>query len=104
MYVDNSIFIIPLHCILSAILCLKDTFIKYILGMLSKSMGQTLRTSAAMHVLFSIDEDAPLPSTISNEAINAAIDFVEVCCQHTAYITGRGLIHEEVESVNAGWF
>ena len=73
-------------------------FMKYILGMLSKSMGQTLRISAAMHVLFSIDEDAPLPSIISN----AAIDFVEVCCQHTAYITGRGLIHEEVESVNAG--
>ena len=49
-------------------------------------MWQTLRTSAALHVLFSIDEDAPLSSTISNEAINAAIDFVEVCCQHTAYI------------------
>ena len=50
-----------------------------------------------MHDLFSIDEDAPLPSTISNEATYAATDFVEVCCQHTVYITGRGLIHEEVE-------
>ena len=52
-------------------------FMKYILGMLSKSMGQTLRISAAMHVLFSIDEDAPLPSIISNEAINAAIDLLK---------------------------
>ena len=57
-----------------------------------------------MHDLFSIDEDAPLPSTISNEATYAATDFVEVCCQHTVYIAGRGLIHEEVESINVGWF
>ena len=65
-------------------------------------MGQILRISAAMHVLFSIDEDTPLPSTILNEAINAAIDFVQVCYQHTAYISGRALIQQELESVNAG--
>ena len=47
-------------------------------------------------------EDVPLPSTISNETINAAIDFVEVCCQHTACISGRGLLQQELDSVNAG--
>ena len=25
-----------------------------------------------------------------------------MCCQHTAYISGRGLIQQELESVNAG--
>ena len=39
-------------------------------------MGQV---SAAMHVLFHVDEDGPLASTISDMAIEAAIDFVEVC-------------------------
>ena len=35
-------------------------------------------------------------------AIEAAIDFVEVCCQHTAYVTGRGDIYIEVDLVEAG--
>ena len=65
-----------------------------IVGMLSKSMGQILRISAAMHILFHIDEDGPLSNIISDMAIDAAINFVEVCCQHTAYITGRGNINQ----------
>ena len=59
-------------------------------GLLSKSMGQTLRVAASMHVLFQLEDEEPLPSTISDQAINAAINFVEVCCQQTAYISGRG--------------
>lgn len=65
-------------------------------GLLSKSMGQTLRVAASMHVLFRLEDEEPLPSTISDQAINAAIDFVEVCCQQTAYIAGRGKIHDEI--------
>ena len=72
------------------------------IGMLSKSMGQILRVSAAMHVLFHVDEEGPLASNISDIAIEAAIDFVEVCCQHTAYITGRGNINQELDIVQAG--
>ena len=68
-------------------------------GMLSKSMGQLLRVSVAMHVLFHIDKEEPLSSIVSDIAIEAAINFVEVCCQHTAYITGRGLINQELNNV-----
>ena len=94
-----------------------------IIGTLSKSLGQILRVSAAMHILFhldpeEIDEDSlpqeiledeneiadgkTLPQEISDQAIEAAIDFVDVCGQHTAYITGRGDITIEVEHFNAG--
>ena len=72
------------------------------IGMLSKSIGQIIRVSAVLHVLFNIDEENQPSTVISNMAIEAAIDFVEVCCQHTAYITGRGNIHQELEIVHAG--
>lgn len=55
-----------------------------------------------MHVLFHIDEEGPLSNTISDKAIEAAINFVEVCCQHTAYITGRANINQELDLVRAG--
>lgn len=74
----------------------------FVLGMLSKSLGQTLRVSAAMHVLFHIESEGSLPSTITQEAIEAATDFVEVCCQHTAFVTGRGNIEEELRLLEAG--
>ena len=71
-------------------------------GMLSKSLGQILRVSAYMHVLFHMESDDPLPAIISESAIEAAIDFVEVCCQHTAYLTGWGDINLEVDLMEAG--
>ena len=55
-------------------------------------MGQILRVGVAMHVLFHLESENPIPDSISHEAIEAAINFVEVCCQHTAYISGRGNI------------
>ena len=70
--------------------------------MLSKSLGQILRVSAVMHVLFHMDIEEPLPDTITEMAIEAAIDFVDLCCQHTAYITGRGNINNELDLVEAG--
>ena len=70
--------------------------------MLSKSLGHILRVSAVMHVLFHMDIEEPLPDTITEMAIEAAIDLVELCCQHTAYITGRGNINNELDIVEAG--
>ncbi len=64
-------------------------------------MGQILRVSAAMHILFQIEEKALPPNAISEEATKAAIKFVEVCCQHTAYIAGRGTIDNELELMQA---
>ena len=72
------------------------------IGMLSKSLGQTLRVIAAMHVLFDLDSAESPSCTITEAAIEATIDFVELCCQHTAYITGRGKIDEEVTLMEAG--
>lgn len=78
----------------------------YLLGMLSKSMGQILRVSVALHILFRVEHEDqledPLSDTISQDAIKAAINFVEVCCQQTAYISGRGQIENELELVQAG--
>lgn len=127
-------------------------------GMLSKSLGQILRVSVAMHVLFCIegsdnkgiigednddtnrkacitdseaDEDvnsgneeavevnshygsedetekdaADIPlglsKIVSKKAMKAAIDFVQVCCQHTAHIAGRGNITEELAQIEKG--
>ena len=51
-----------------------------------------------MHVLFHLHKEEPLPYIISESAIEAAINFVEVCCQHTAYISGRGDLNELLES------
>jgi hypothetical protein len=55
-----------------------------------------------MHVLFNIETGGDLPDAISNMAIEATIDFVEVCCQHTAYITRRGNIDEHLGILDAG--
>lgn len=55
-----------------------------------------------MHVLFHLNSDEPLSDTVSQSAIRAAIDFVEKCCQHAAYIAGRSDIAEEVVLVETG--
>ena len=35
---------------------------------------------------------------ISNEALEASINFVEVCIQHAAYLAGRGNIEDAIDS------
>ena len=69
-------------------------------GMLSKSKGQILRVAASFHILFQLpngvhdvdDADHTLNgecddnAIIADSAIIAAIAFVTLCCQQTAYI------------------
>lgn len=43
-----------------------------------------------------IEQVEELPTLINADAIAAAINFVEVCYQHTLYITGRQLFADEV--------
>lgn len=38
---------------------------------------------------------------ISEQAVAAAINFVQLCCQSAAFIPGRVDIKEEIQSVNA---
>ena len=59
------------------------------LGMLSKSRGQILRIAAVLHVLFHLDTPQNIPTNIADNAVTAAIDFVELCIQHVMYIMGR---------------
>ena len=62
--------------------------------MLSKNKGLILRVAAVFNVAFSIGTPGNISEEISIESIKAAQDFVDMCCQHTAYISGRGEISE----------
>ena len=75
--------------------------------MLSKAKGQILRVSASLSLLFSmrIDEPTihkPAVTHVSEDILKAAINFVDVCCQHTAFIAGRGTISEEISGLVDG--
>ena len=66
--------------------------------MISKSLGQILRVSG---VLFSLEEEN-VDDTVTVATINVAIHFVEVCCQQTAYIAGRGELEKELRMLMEG--
>ena len=71
--------------------------------MLSKSLGQIIRVALCLHILFYLEkEDPDIPDVVSSEAITAAINLVELCCQQTAYLAGRGDISEELERLQEG--
>lgn len=53
--------------------------------MLSKSQGQILRVAAVMHVLVHLETPQTMSDTISEKALLAALDFVEVSNQHAAF-------------------
>ena len=68
-------------------------------GMLSKSRGQVLRVAATLHALFYVETPQQLPADISNEAIVAAVNFVEICNQHVAFLSGMGDIDSYITSL-----
>ena len=74
--------------------------------MLSKSRGHILRVAAVLHVLFCYNDesDYEVPEEISESAVKAAINFVMISCQQTAYLAGRGSLSEEVERFKSGKF
>ena len=72
------------------------------IGMLSKSKGLILRVAGVLHVLFQLDTPDDIPDTISELAIIAAQDFVDVCCQHTAFVAGRGDIQDAIQQLQLG--
>lgn len=73
-------------------------------GMLSKSKGQVLRVAAVLHVLFKDcgQEEEEADSYITTNAILAAQNFVDICCQHAAFITGRDRIEVEIKQFTSG--
>ena len=68
--------------------------------MINKSLGQILRVSGVMHVLFSPEDS--VDDTVTVAAINAAIHFVEECCHQIAYIAGRGELEKELSMLMEG--
>ena len=81
-------------CIIYKSLC--DT------GLLSKSKGQILRVSATLHVLFHINSPLAISEELSDEAIRAAINLVDVCIQHAAFLAGRGDVGDKIEELAKG--
>ena len=76
--------------------------------MLSKAKGQVLRVSAVLHVLFcdGIDDKGELtvhevPTVVESKAVVAARNFVNTCCQHAAFVAGRGLIDDEITQLTS---
>ena len=69
-------------------------------GMLSKCKGQILRIAVTLHVLFNWETPHNIPDEISDSALKAAVNFVDVCVQHAAYLGGRGDIQEEAEHLH----
>ena len=69
------------------------------LGMLSKSKGQIIRVAATLHVLFNIETPLAIPTVISDAVIKAAINLVDVCIQHAAFLAGRGDVDETVQEM-----
>ena len=49
-----------------------------------------------------MESDSEISHDISEMAIDAGINFVEVCCQHAAFITGRGNIDDQLRNIDSG--
>ena len=58
-----------------------------------------MRVAATLHVLFNMDTPQTIPEEISQDAIESAKNFVEVCNQHVAHLAGRGVISEAIEGL-----
>ena len=58
-----------------------------------------LHIAAALNALFYIKTPQNIPITISNEAIVAAVDLINTCNQHVAYLAGMGEIDEYISSL-----
>ena len=70
----------------------------FLVGILSKSRGQVLRLTVVMHMLFNIDSfEQPLPTQVGEAAIKAAVNLIQLACQQTAYIAGKGVLQEEMD-------
>ena len=67
--------------------------------MLSKSRGQVLHVAATLHALFHIETPQQLPTNVSKDAIVAAVNFVAVCNQHVAFLSGMGDIDTYISSL-----
>ena len=71
-------------------------------GILSKQKGQILRLAAICHCLFRLDVTRAENNILSDEDIAAAVDFIEVCSDHTCCIAGKSNIVETIDRITSG--
>ncbi|KXJ15408.1 hypothetical protein AC249_AIPGENE10238 [Exaiptasia diaphana] len=69
-----------------------------ITGMLSKSKGQILPVAGVFSVLFEIGLEN-VTEEITDVALAAAINFVELSCDHAFFLASRSSVKDEIESV-----
>ena len=79
----------------------KDIYL-FILGMLSKPKEQLLRVAFSLIVLINRHNPFDTSQSISEEAVRAAENFVDLCLQHAAYLAGRGDIQEAILAMQPG--
>ena len=72
----------------------------FVTGILSKQKGQALRVAAVMNALFSLDDKYKLKALIDEDAVKAAIDFVQVCGDHASLLSGRRRLVEVVAAMD----
>ena len=74
-------------------------------GMLSKAKGLILRVAGILHVLFHLGSRVgDIPQEICADALKAAENYVDVCCQHVAYIAGRGDMQGAILQIQKGLY
>ena len=59
------------------------------IGLLGKSKGQIMRVATVLHALFGIQEEYEFTVKVSDVAVKAALDLVNVCNEHAKIMTGR---------------
>ena len=59
-----------------------------------------LRVAAAFHALFNMSKPTAIPEEISENAMKAALNFVDVCNQNEACLAGKGLITDAIETIS----
>ena len=72
----------------------------FITGILSKQKGQALCVAVVMNALFSLDDKYKLKALIDEDAVKAAIDFVQVCGDHASLLSGRRRLVEVVAAMD----
>ena len=55
-------------------------------------------------MLFYIENPEELNEEVSEAALKAAVNFVKLACQQTAYIAGKGELGDELEKFKTSWF
>ena len=54
-------------------------------------------------MLFNIDNyEQPLEEEVEESAVKAAVNFIQLACQQTAYIAGKETLQEEMDRFKAG--